>query len=173
MCLLLVPETRAHCSRWSLPQDHGLCCWCDRVSCVCTETQSMRQCLSRSFVLSKIKCEWRSSSHRLALGCAKPFGVFVEEVSQRHVCFFTRETVGLLDIPESRRRRSFILTSFVEIVDHSGCPDLFWLFDLTSIAHRQSVLSESSWAQLTCSCTSSLCFPGLGSGTGQYLGVWM
>ena len=56
----------------------------------------MRQCLSRSFVLSKIKCEWRSSSHRLALGCAKPFGVFVEEVSQRHVCFFSRESVGLL-----------------------------------------------------------------------------
>ena len=56
----------------------------------------MRQCLSRSFVLSKIKCEWRSSSHRLALGCAKPFGVFVEEVSQRHVCFSPRETVGLL-----------------------------------------------------------------------------
>ena len=88
MFLLLVPQTRAHCSQWSLPQDHGLCCWCDRVSCVCTETQSMRQCLSRSFVLSKIKCEWRSSSHRLALGCAKPFGVFVEEVSQRNVCFF-------------------------------------------------------------------------------------
>ena len=60
------------------------------------------------------------------------------------------------DIPESRRRRSFILTSFVEIVDHSGCPDLLWLFDLTSIAHRQSVLSERSRAQLTCSCTSWL-----------------
>ena len=32
----------------------------------------------------------------MALGCAQPFGVSVEEVSQRHVCFFTRETVGLL-----------------------------------------------------------------------------
>ena len=50
----------------------------------------------------------------MALGCAQPFGVLVEEVSQRHVSFFTRETVGLLDIPESRRRRNFILTSFVE-----------------------------------------------------------
>ena len=91
MFLLVVPQTRAHRSRWSLPQDHGLCWWCDGVSCVCTETQSMRQCLSRSFVLSKIKCEWRSSSHRLALGCAKPFGVFEEEVSQRHVSSSQRD----------------------------------------------------------------------------------
>ena len=51
---------------------------------------------SSPFVLSEIKCEWGPSSHLLALGCAQPFGVSVEEVSQRHMCFSSRETVGLL-----------------------------------------------------------------------------
>ena len=51
---------------------------------------------SSPFVLSEIKCEWRPSSHLLALGCAQPFDVLVEEVSQRHMCFSSRETVGLL-----------------------------------------------------------------------------
>ena len=51
---------------------------------------------SSPFVLSEIKCEWGPSSHLMALGSAQPFGVSVEEVSQRHVCFSPRETVGLL-----------------------------------------------------------------------------
>ena len=51
---------------------------------------------SSPFVLSEIKCEWGPSSHLLALGCAQPFGVSVEEVSQRYMCFSSREAVGLL-----------------------------------------------------------------------------
>ena len=51
---------------------------------------------SSPFVLSEIKCEWGPSSHLLALGCDQPFDVSVEEVSQRHMCFSSRETVGLL-----------------------------------------------------------------------------
>ena len=47
-------------------------------------------------MLSEIKCEWGPSSHLLALGCAQPFDVSVEEVSQRHMCFSSTETVGLL-----------------------------------------------------------------------------
>ena len=145
-------NTRGHCSRWSLPQDHGLCWWCDGISGVCTETQSMRQCFSRSRVarVKSVRAFRNSSVSGVPAHIVRRLAAHSHLTSRWKMCHSDtcvsppERPLVCWDVPESKRRRSFILTSFVEIVDHSGCPDLLWLFDLTSIAHRQYVLSDSS-----------------------------
>ena len=91
----------------------------------------------------------------------------MEDVSQRHVCFFTRENVGLLGhVPESKRRRSFILT----VIRRNRGSQRLPRFTLVVRLERRSRIANMSCRtvpKLACSCTSWFCFHGLGSGKGE------